>query len=362
MEKGRVGNHDFNMIVVGFVLGSALLLPPGQLAQNNAWAATLLGMIEGIGVSLVYCTLARRFARRTLPQIATLVWGRYLGMVVSLLYLWFLVHLASLVMNNFVDFVSVLLLPRTPQEVIIGILIVAVAAVATHGLKVLGYCSDILVPVVLVVLVVTVILLMPDIKLSRLLPILRVPLTKLIYASHAAASFPFNEAVAFMMVFPSLEGEVRPSTMVKPLLIAGAFLCLSSIRNIGVMGPLVGDSVYPSYHALRLIDLARFFTRLESLGALAFLAVSFIKISVLLYGASLGLAQLLKLCTHRTVVFPLAILIAIVSSLNFANIGQNMAGAQWGWPVYAPIFQIAIPLATLVCAVVTGKREKGKTR
>jgi spore germination protein KB len=86
--------------------------------------------------------------------------------------------------------------------------------------------------------------------------------------------------------------------------------------------------------------------------AVNFLVTAFIKITVLLYGTSLGLAQMLGLKSHRSIVVPVGILMAALSTVNFTDIGQDIALANRGWPVYAPIFQIAIPALTLLVAVV----------
>lgn len=361
LKNGEISPSGLMMLVVGFLLGSSLLFMPGQAAKQDTWAAITLGTIEGIAVSLLYCGLASRFRHETLPQICTEVYGRYLGTVVGALYLWFLFHLGSLATGTFEDFVSTVLLPKTPESVILAVLVVVVTVVVGYGLGAMARCAQVIVTYVLFVVCLTVLMLLPSFRWARLQPMLATPLPKLLYFGHATASYPFNEAVAFMMVLPFVRGKIGSTAMVRPLLLAGLFLVLGAFRNTGVLGALSPVQVYSSYAAVRLIDLAGFFTRLESLVAINFLATAFIKVTLLLYGVSLGLAQMLGLKSYRSIVLPVGIFMAALSTVNFDNIGQNIALADRGWPVYAPIFQIGIPALTLLVALVRGlpAREGG---
>ena len=52
---------------------------------------------------------------------------------------------------------------------------------------------------------------------------------------------------------------------------------------------------YPSYTAVRAVNIFEVITRIEILVVINFLTMGFIKVTVLYYAVSLGTAQLLKL-------------------------------------------------------------------
>lgn len=360
LEDGRISPYGLTILAIGFLAGSSLMIVPGQAVKQDTWATLGLGMVEGMAVSLVYCGLAARMRPAGFPQICKQAYGRLFGPVVAVLYLWFLFHLGSLVMTNLEDFVSVVMLLRTPQSVIVAVLIIAVTVVVRYGLSAIARVSQAVMPYVLVSLGATILMLIPDYRLSRLMPVLTTPLPKLLLYGHITASFPFNEAVAFMMVLPYVKGKPGSRAMFPALLVAGVALILAALRNTAALGALRPLQVYSSYGATRLIDLANFFTRLESLVAVDFLGTAFLKICVLLFGVSLGLSQLLGLKSYKPVVFPTGILMGALSLLNFQNVGENLAVADRGWPVYAAFFQIVIPAVTLL--VVALRRLPGRER
>lgn len=86
------------------------------------------------------------------------------------------------------------------------------------------------------------------------------------------------------------------------------------------MGVTAGIQTYPSFEAVRLIDIAHILTRLEILIAINLLTMGFLRISVFFYGTVLGIAQLLDLRSYRLLVFPVGILMIILSLSNFKSI------------------------------------------
>jgi spore germination protein KB len=262
-KEGEISSYGLTMLATGFLLGSSLLFVPGQAAKQDTWATLTLGMFEGIAVSILYCGLASRFRRRTLPQICVEVYGRYLGAVVGALYLWFLFHLGSLVIGNLDDFVSLTMLVRTPQSAVLAVLVVAGVVVVRYGLGAMTLCAEMTIPYVLIAVFATTLMLLPDYHWTRLEPVLATPIPKLLFLGHTTASFPFNEAAAFMMVLPFVRGKPRPTAMTRPLLLAGLFLVIGAVRNTAALGALGAQQVYQSYAAVRLIDLMDVFTRLE---------------------------------------------------------------------------------------------------
>lgn len=359
MEKGLLSPYGFTMLAIGFLLGSSLLIIPGQAVKQDAWATLGLGMLEGMVVSLIYCGLVARMGCGTFPEVCRAVFGRHLGPTVAVLYLWFMFHLGSFVMTNVEDFVSVVMLVRTPQSVVVGVLVITVAVVVRYGLAAIARSAQIVVPYVILAVCANALMLIPDYRLSRLEPALATPLPKLLLYGHITACFPFNEAVSFMMILPFVKGKPGSRAMFPSLLVAGGCLMVGALRNTAALGALRSLQVYPSYAAARLIDLANFFTRLESLVAINFLITAFIKICVLLYGVSLGVSQLLGLRSYKPVALPLGILMGALSILNFENVGQNLAEADVGAPTYTAFFQIVIPAATLLVAVWRRLPRKG---
>ncbi|ABO51341.1 conserved hypothetical protein [Desulforamulus reducens MI-1] len=164
----------------------------------------------------------------------------------------------------------------------------------------------------------SVVFLFKDMDFSNLLPIFDLPLKDFLQSVHSTATFPFGETIAFLMIFPFVKktGNLTKHVLIF-MFIAGIFISLVAIRDITALGPMAEIESFPPYRTVRLIDIANIITRMEILLAISFLLVGVIKIFVLFYGGTLGLAQLFKLKAYLPLVYPLGAIITLMSLVNF---------------------------------------------
>lgn len=354
LEKGKISNFQLSALIIGFVFGSSLIITPGKAfegAGHDAWIAVALGLMEGLLIAWIFTALAMQFKDKTIIEINSLVFGKILGKCISALFIWYLFHLGALVLNNYARFFKLGIYPATPKTVALLLLMLVCASTVGRGIEVLARCSLILVPLTILIAFADTLLLIPHIDLNNLMPILDVPIGKLLLASHGAASFPFAETVAFLMVLAFIDKpEKGPSAVSRGLLTAGFILIMIVARNAAVLGQMAAITNYPSYLAAQVIDIGDILTRLEVLVAINLITMGFIKISVLLYGTVLGLAQVFNLRSYRPIILPVGILMVILALTNVGNTLEMFEFANKGYPIYAVPFQIGIPLITLVVA------------
>lgn len=345
--------------MAGFIFGSSLLLPPGKGAGNMGWLAILGGLAEGALFAVVYVSLTLRFPRKSLVEMADAVYGRYLGKLVSVGFVTYLFYLGSLVVTNFHDFIKISILVQTPSSVVILFgLMVLIYGVAS-GVEVLSRVSQGMVIVTVLLFMLISILVITEVQLENFLPLFAVPVNEILWSAHGAAAFPFGETVAFIMILPFLKRtEETRSSVLKALLGGAAILLLASFRSIGVLGKSAELLVYPSHYVGRLVNIANVFTRLEILISLNFLMMAFLKIGVLLYGTALGVAQIFRLPSFKSLVFPIGVLMGTFAMVNFSSVTQNAKFADEVYPWLALPFQVGIPLLTLLVAVI--RRLPGK--
>ncbi|MGE5598880.1 MAG: GerAB/ArcD/ProY family transporter [Bacteroidota bacterium] len=363
MEEGRIRPLQLGTLAVGFIFGSSVVLTPGRLAEQDAWFAILLGMAEGSAFMLVFALLSRRFPGRTYPEIAEAVFGKWLGKALAFLLVVYLLYLCSLVLGNYGDFLMIAMMAETPKEVLVACLAAICVFAVLQGVEVIARASEVLVPLAVAFFVAITLLAGPQIDLRNLRPILAAPPAKILWAAHAAAVFPFAETVAFMMVLPFLHrGDRRKGlpAMAAAFLTAGFIFTVVIIRNTGILGSLGKIVTYPSYEAAKLVDVGRAGLRLEVLIALNFLTMGFLKAAVLYYASVLGLAQILGLASYRPLVAPVGLFLVALSRLNFANLAQNVEMINVSYPVFAPLFEVLIPAATLILACLRGKAGEGQ--
>lgn len=353
LEKGKIPSSQLVMLVLGFTVGSSLVITPGKFGGQDAWLIVLLGLVEGLLTAWVYVSLALRFPGRTFVQLADEIFGKYLGKVVSAVFLLWVFHLGTLVVDDFCSFAGLILLPNTPQVFLMGPFIWICASAVRNGIEVIGRTAQILVPFAFLNVVLSILFLAKDMALTSLQPILNIPVKKLLWVSHGVNAFPFAETVVFLMVLPFINkvGETKLS-VAKGLVLAGLTLSSMAFRDAAVLGGAFELFSFSSYQAIRLISVTEVFTRLEILVVINMLMMGYIKLSVLLYGTALGVAQLSGLRSYLPVVLPLSILMCIGSLMNFCDSSQLFHYSEMIWPIVAPPFQLGIPLLALLVAVV----------
>jgi len=264
LENGKISSFQLSVLIIGFVFGASVIIAPGQGAEHDAWIAIALGLMEGLIIAGIFTALARHFKGKTLVEINSLVYGKILGNFISILFIWYLFHLGALVLNNYSRFLKLELYPATPKILTLILIMLVCASSVRRGIEVLARCSLILVTLTVFVVIFDTLLVAPHMYLHNLLPVLEVPIGKLLWNSHATATFPFGDAVAFLMVLAFVnKPEKSRSAVFKGIVIAGLVLIIVAVRNAAVLGQMAAIYTYPSYITARVIDVGDVLTRVE---------------------------------------------------------------------------------------------------
>lgn len=362
LEQGKISGSQLVILMVGFLLGSSVVIFPGQAARQDAWIAIIIGAVEGGIFALIFTTLARRFPGKTMVEILETVFSPYLGKLIAVIFVWYAFHDGSFVIRNFTDFFTTTVMIETPN-IVFAVLLTIVAALAVgNGLEVITRCSLVLVPLTVLFLLVTFLAQLSQVEWTNFLPVFEIPVWQLLKISHSAAVFPFGETVFFLMVFPFLNRtkECRRKTVIGVLL--GALLInIIAWGGIGVLGPTGALFTYPAYEVVKMFNLPFINTRFEIIVVINFLTMGFLKLAVLYYVTVLGLGQIFHLRSLRPLIIPIGILMIILSIINFSGITENFEFNTTSNLIYSTFFQLVIPLITLIVAMFRRlpRRERG---
>lgn len=352
LKQEKISNSQLTFAVIGFTIGSSLVLPPGRDLASKAWMAIILGLLEGIIFILIFTNLSQKFNMKSYFEILKKIFGKFLGTIFFSIFVLYCIHLCSLVLRNFMDFISTTMMLTTPIMAI-GIAVLATTVYATfYGIGVIGRNSQVLVPLTFIAVAITVILLYKDMNIMYFKPFFEVKIKELLLASHGAASFPFGETVVFLMIFPLVKNSKKVrSSVIKGVMYGGLIILVAVLRNIAVLGIRSTIATYPSAQAVRLINIGNVITRLEVIIFFNLLTMGFIKCSVLLWCSCKGLSELLNMNKYQDVIIPVAILILFVANFQFQNVMDNVKFTEF-YPLYVPFIQVGIPGLALIVAKI----------
>lgn len=340
--------------LTGFIFGSTVLMNPATQAKEDSWLAFIIGWAGGLVLIYVYLLISKYNPNKTLVEILIDNFGKYIGTVVSILYIMYFVHLASLVLRNFGEFSVTVTYQETPQVVIISLLALLVAYAVRGGLEVAARINLLLFPVIPVGIFLISLALLSYHDTTAMFPVLKNGIFPVLNAGFAVMAFPFGEVVAFLMLFPFVNATNKVSKVsFLSVIIGGAVLLLVLLRDLAALGPdLIANTNYPGHMTSRLIP----FISVEPLVDLNFMVGGGIKISVLIFAATYGISQILKTNNYKPLVLAVTSFAVVLSIWVYNNAMDMFRWASKIYPYYALPFQVIIPLVLLGVSMY-GKRS-----
>ncbi|GAB6155056.1 endospore germination permease [Desulfosporosinus burensis] len=353
LEKGELSSTQLIFLVGGFIQGSLLTLSfARQVAKNDIWIALIAAFMMSLPLAYVYITLALKFPGQNLIQINDLIFGPYLGKLVSVQYILLFLMIVSANLWFVSDFVLTFFFPETPILAIMIMFIFICAWAVRSGIEVIARMSFLIVITTILAVITTFFLLLKEMKFSNFLPIFDIPIYDFIQGTHIIMAIPFNEVLIFMMVIPYVNKikEVKTSVFLG-MILGGVTFFIVVIRNTAVLGPLAEIVVSPSMEAARLIDIGNIINRLEALVAIALWETIFLKMSIFYYASVLGIAQLLKLRSYVPLVIPIGV-IGISFALCYESAMQFSYTLMNTYPMFSFPFYVVLPLLSLFIAKI----------
>ena len=341
-------------IVILFTIGVSLFMGVSGESGNSNWIALIFAIILAVPLMLIYARLHVLFPGKDLFDMLLAVFGGFFGRVLCCLYIWYAMHLGSLVLRNFGEFSRTVALTSTPMlapMLVTGLLCVWVV---NAGIEVLGRSAKFLLLFTLAVTLVIQILSVPKYEYHHLKPLLENGWGPVFSDTAGIFTFPFAEIVIFLGAFSALPSKGSAKrVLLSGLLAAGVIMITISLRNLLMLGPDILSGLYfPSYVAVSRINIGDFLTRIEGSSAIVFVTSLFVKVSVCLYAASRGIAKVFKLQSYRSVVLQLGLIMVYLAQFIYKDIIQMQYFAYHIYKIYALPFQVVIPVLLWIMAEV----------
>jgi len=354
MEKARISSIQLFLLLSGFLFGSTVILYPARGAKNDAWLAMLLGGAGGTLLIGIYVAIVSLNHSKTLVDILKENMGKFCGNIFAILYIWYFIHLASLVFRDFGEFICTVTFPETPMVVVIGLFAVILLYGINSGIEVIGRLSEILVPVIPLVVLIISLSLIDTHDFTAFFPILENGLTPVLQAAFAFIAFPFGETVAFLMIFPHLNIKEK---LKKIVLVAAAVSTLIAIliffRDIFVLGSgLMARATFIPHLTSMLIPGLN----VEPLLDINLMIGGGIKIFVCMYAAATALSQIAGIDDYRKLTGAISTFCVVLAIWEYENVLEMFSWAEKVWPYYSIPFQIIVPLLLLLLSLIRKKQ------
>ncbi|MFA5527039.1 MAG: endospore germination permease [Peptostreptococcales bacterium] len=354
MRDVRISSIQLAFIIIGFTFGEAAILNPSSNARQDAWLVNVLALIGGLILVSVYTTISSLHPGKTLIDILRATFGRYAGNFVAILYLWYFIHVLSLVLRSFMEFMASTLYIRTPILFMAICLMIVALYTVKKGLEVIARVSELLVPMLIVTIIFLFLALITEYDIQNFLPFLEFGMRPVLKASVHMTTFPFGETVVFLMIFPHLNNKSQTFKIsLFSILSIGIILLSVTTRDLLVLGPdMLERMTYPNYASTKMMPIID----IEAFIATNLLIGGGVKIVVLLYAISMGIAQFFKLDDYKPLVLPVSFICISLSLWIFDSLIDKILWEETVYPYYAIPFQLIIPLLILIISLMKKKK------
>lgn len=346
-------------IIIPTIIATGVLSIPsiaGKFARHDMWMTPIIGSLVGFITVYIAWKLHQLYPKLTPIQYSEKILGKAIGRLFGLVLVLFYIHNTGLVIRQYSNFITGNVMIETPS-IIFSISIMIVSALAVRGgLEVIAR-SAVICTTLFLSTSVFLLLLIKDIDIGYMYPILENGLLPVMKGGFVHNAW-FSEFFLLAFIFPAINSQKKGlKSGMKASLYVMLILLYVNFFVLTLLGVSSVNQFYPVYSIVRAITFFGFFENFEIIITASWVLGNFIKISVFLYVASLGLAQLLRLSDYRLIVFPLSLILVLFSYWDIPNIVVLVDYMTRIQPFYFVIVQTILPLLLLVIALQRRKRS-----
>ncbi|PZX02424.1 spore germination protein KB [Psychrobacillus insolitus] len=364
MQNGKISSFQFLVLVIFFAVGTSILLIPGVLTnqvKQDAWIATILGLVIGLVVIWLFTFIASWFPKLTYIQINEKVFGRILGKMISFLVILMAIIYTTVLISYSGVFLITQLYPKTPM-VYLNVLMALIMVMAVRlGLETIARTAEILIFVFFFLFIFLAVSISPQIDVENLEPFFQVNINPLFKSSLGLAVVTSVNSIVLLLIFPAYVKEVEKARKYFFVgnIIGGIVIVVITLLCIFVLGSnTTARQIYPGYALAKVINIGDFLTRIESLMATLWIMGLFFKVSIYFYAATFGLSQILNMKDYRPLTYPLGLIVVVLSVIIFPNIVYQQTFNSETAVSFSLVIGLFFPL--LLVAVYMMRKKKLK--
>ncbi|PID23238.1 spore gernimation protein [Sporosarcina sp. P3] len=364
MHNVKINSYQFLVLVIFFTVGTGILIVPSALAaeaKQDAWIAAIVGIGIGLLVIWLFTTIASWFPGLTYIQITEKIFGKWIGKIVSILFVSMATYYTSSLLYYSATFVTTNMMPNTPS-VALHILMIGIVVMGIRlGIETIARSAEILIVVFVVLFLILTVFISPQIKFENLQPVYEVG-TKMIFQSsiYFVTSSSVN-AIVLLMIFPAFINNMKHAkkSFIIGHLIGGIFILMLTFLCVAVLGAEdTARQIYPGYELAKRISVGDFVQRIEGfMGSLWFIALYF-KTVLYFYASVLGITQILHLKDYRSLTLPLGMFTVILALVIYSNVVYQKLVEQTIEIFFSALIGLFFPL--LLAIVYAFRKNKFK--
>lgn len=339
-------------MIINFLLGSSIVVGVGIDAKRDAWLVVLIGMFIGLIIMSFYLYLMSLLPGKNIYQIIEYCFSRKVAVLFALVYLSYFIYISSRVIRDFGELITSAILPATPIEFTILMLMLVIGYILYLGIEVLGRTAEIFSPYMFVFILLLFIFLYAGekINLTNVQPILSSGIKPILKSAiPSIIAFPYGELIAFTVIFAHIgDFKITRRVCLISVFVASLILLSSVFLIIATLGEnTAARANFPLLIAARLVSIGEFLERIDVLVVFIMMLGILIKSSVFLYGGLKGIEYIFKI-PYRYFAMPVSCIVAMFSIFITLDFSDHLVEG-----LNVDLFLLHVPLEFIIPISIT---------
>ena len=362
-NKERLRPGQLIWILIPLIVATGIDLVPASTSTSvgrAGWISLILAGAAWLPFQYMHLRLGEYAGGRSLARLAEEALGRWPGKALGLMASVFFLHLTTIVLWEAGDFISLTLMPETPEVVIKAVTSLMIIWVVAQGAESLARSSEFYVPVAILTFFLILLLSSHEMDLRNLLPIPDASTGQLVMGIYVPLAL-FAEMSILAALWPVLppSRQIRRVVWLSYAAILGILL-LDTVATVATFGPeLAAQFRFPLLQVTKMISVLDFLERLDAAHAAIWFGGITIKASVALLASLLLLRDVLGIKDYRTLAFPVGALLLPLSLSDVNDAADFQVFVEMA-PPYFLIVNVVLP--ALVLATCRLRKISPQTR
>lgn len=313
----KISPHQALMMIIAGGIGTIynVIATSGTIvAKRDAWLTIPLAYSISTIIGIFTVKLGGLFPDKTIIQYLPIIFGKFLGKLIGLIYISILFFTTGVVIRvNLETFY--LVMPLTPKIAISIFLAILIVYVSICGFEVFARVLEFFMPIVIFMIVTIILLNIPNDNLGNLKPVLEEGIFPLVKSIPTQAAFGFETSFFMAVWFPCLNNKNEGiKILCLGMCICTIVLTLLTVSIISFFGSdLAIIYNFNFFEMSRYIIVGKFLTGFDALCIILWLVTAFIQVEVFFYPTVIGTAQLINLKNHKVLIFPVIIITMVLA-------------------------------------------------
>ena len=367
MNKIKISNFQFIITTSGFVFGNGPLFISSSIARiagRDAWISALLATIIGLLSVWINNYLRELYPDKTLIELIRLLLGKWLGGIISILYVFVALLTGAQIIWYVGDLVTTIYITEASSYLINALFIVSLVIALLYGLEAMYRAVTIYFYFLFPLYILTLLLLIPGIKIENLLPIMENGISPVLIGTIPLLSLSVWPIIVLNMI--PLSEFSDPKNAKRSTLYGYLLGMVTAFVGVVMCILVLGDTItanlrFPLFVLSREVDVDTIISRIEAVVVAVWLTTNLISTFFFIYMGIKGISQVLKLNDYKNIVIPVGLILGVISQFIYKNVPYQLRWDTETLPSLTFTIGFGFPVVLLIVAAIRKLSAKSKT-